>query len=634
MKYSTIFARTLLSIGMVVLFANTVYASTTVGTIDPNGVGNSNAQFLDASITNKAINTGKFLTQSAYNASVTDTDMKGYMWSAGYGWIVLNCENTTSGCTTTNGNFKVANDGTGTLSGYAWGQQTGWINFGPFTYSTPISRVKIGTDGKFGGTLGSAGYAWSQNFGWIVFDCSSSATCTETDWRPASVRTPATTTTNQTPTTTGGTIASLVAKISAPSIVQQNQTQQQNEVPSPQQPESVPENPAPQEVTQEFEQQSVQPESAPVALPQQNNSPVTAIVASMVSSFNSFATIANTSAVLAQKSIQTINTVAPQLITVIAENVNTKVVAPATVAGSIILPGIVALATSSFSFIDIGLVALRLWSVLLTAVGIRKKHRPWGTVYDSVTKQPIDPAYVVLFDAQGNEVATSITDMDGRYGFVVAPGTYKIVANKTNYVFPSTKMIGKTEDELYANLYAGETITVMQDGDIITKNIPMDAVHFDWNEFEKNQTNRLKFYKRRDVIVARIADIIFWIGMIVSIAGVLVYPNWYNMLIFFLTLVVYILRVTGIAVKPKGSVVQKSTDEPLPFSVVRVLSAITGREVIHKVTDKTGRYYCLLQNGTYKIVIDQKNADQSYTSIPLDETISVDSGYLKREFKV
>ena len=89
----------------------------------------------------------------------------------------MNCSDTTSGCSTTNGNFKVINDGNGSLSGYAWGENTGWINFGPF--STPgISTVKIDTiNGNLGGTLGNAGYAWSQNYGWIVFDCSNSSTC-------------------------------------------------------------------------------------------------------------------------------------------------------------------------------------------------------------------------------------------------------------------------------------------------------------------------------------------------------------------------------------------------------------------------------------------------------------------------
>jgi hypothetical protein len=54
--------------------------------------------------------------------------------------------------------------------------------------------------------------------------------------------------------------------------------------------------------------------------------------------------------------------------------------------------------------------------------GLKKKAPPWGVVYDSVTKRPLDPAYVVLKNLQGKQIASAITDLDGRYGFLVEPG--------------------------------------------------------------------------------------------------------------------------------------------------------------------------------------------------------------------
>ena len=167
-------------LGYIALYgAETTIASTVLGTIDPNNTGNYNAVFLDSDAVSGAvgINFGKFTTQSAYNATVSADELRGYAWAEGAGWIVLNCADTTSGCSSTNGNFKVANDGEGLLSGYAWGENTGWINFGPFTNSD-VSQVQI-TDGMF------EGYAWSENYGWIAFDCNDPDACTETDWRAA-----------------------------------------------------------------------------------------------------------------------------------------------------------------------------------------------------------------------------------------------------------------------------------------------------------------------------------------------------------------------------------------------------------------------------------------------------------------
>lgn len=133
--------------------------------------------------TTSGVNFGHFTTQSQYNIEVLDTELKGFMWGSSFGWVVMNCVNTTSGCSSTNGNFKVANNYDGRLSGYAWGQSAGWINFGPFLNST-TAQVVINSSGQFNG------YAWAQNFGWIKFDCSTSDTnfCVQTDWRPRNTR--------------------------------------------------------------------------------------------------------------------------------------------------------------------------------------------------------------------------------------------------------------------------------------------------------------------------------------------------------------------------------------------------------------------------------------------------------------
>ena len=159
------------------------HASTTLGTIDPNNTGHYKALIENSGLgAANTINFGAFTIQASKNITVSSSELRGYAWGDGVGWIVVNCLDTSSGCSSTNSNFKVANDGSGNLSGYAWGENTGWINFGPFSNAT-TSRVKI-SNGLFGGTIASAGYAWAQNFGWIKFDCSSAASCVETDWRP------------------------------------------------------------------------------------------------------------------------------------------------------------------------------------------------------------------------------------------------------------------------------------------------------------------------------------------------------------------------------------------------------------------------------------------------------------------
>lgn len=133
----------------------------------------------DACSVTSSVNFGYFSTQSAYNVTVKSTELTGYIWGENFGWVVLNCVNTTSGCSSSNAEFKVANDYYGNLSGYAWGESTGWINFGPFSNNS-AATVTIDGQGRFNG------YAWAQNYGWIKFDCTSSGACVQTSWRSSS----------------------------------------------------------------------------------------------------------------------------------------------------------------------------------------------------------------------------------------------------------------------------------------------------------------------------------------------------------------------------------------------------------------------------------------------------------------
>lgn len=163
------------------------YASQTNGTIDGFNYTTTllnNTHNLWSSL---LLNTGKIFwnTQDPYNVHVTDSELTGYLWGSGIGWISLSCANTNS-CGSYN--FKVTNNGEGILRGYAWGENTGWINFSCANTETNNcstnnnANVSIDSAGNF------SGYAWSQNFGWIRFDCGDSTSCVKTDWRPLSVR--------------------------------------------------------------------------------------------------------------------------------------------------------------------------------------------------------------------------------------------------------------------------------------------------------------------------------------------------------------------------------------------------------------------------------------------------------------
>lgn len=280
---------------------------------------------------------------------------------------------------------------------------------------------------------------------------------------------------------------------------------------------------------------------------------------------------------------------------------------------------------------DLLFLPFKLWGLLLSALGLKKKNRPWGTVYDSVTKQPIDPAYVTLNRVRSKEESTSITDLDGRYGFLVSPGKYTITAHKTNYTFPSIKMAGKTEDIMYDNLYFGEQIDAHVAGAVISKNIPLDPIKFDWNEFVKGEKKLMKFYSKREKIVRITTNWIFRIGFIISIASLFLVTAPYNLMIFGMYIILSVLRKFGTKQKALGSLTEKNGD-PLSYAIFRVFDAELNVEITNKVADKIGRYYCLVNKGRYYIKIERKNNDESYTLIYTSPAFNADEGIIHKDF--
>jgi hypothetical protein len=287
------------------------------------------------------------------------------------------------------------------------------------------------------------------------------------------------------------------------------------------------------------------------------------------------------------------------------------------------------------SLFEIFLIPLRLASLLLLGFGIKRKNLPWGVVYDSVTKLPIDPAYLNLKDSSGKSIASAITDIDGRYGFFAEPGVYVMTANKTNYLFPSKKLLGKTEDEIYTDLYFGENLEIKNKGEVIGKNIPLDPIKFDWNEFAKKDKRLMKFYSKWDFALRRVSDWLFAPGFFVAIIAFFAAPYPYNTIILGLYVFLLIIRILGVKPKAFGRVVEKNSQNPLSFAIIRIVIPESNFEIGHRVTDKYGRYYCLVAKGKYCVKIEKKNEDGSYSLIYTSEVIDVTkTGIIKNKFEI
>lgn len=194
-------------------------------------------------------------------------------------------------------------------------------------------------------------------------------------------------------------------------------------------------------------------------------------------------------------------------------------------------------------------------------------------------------------------------------------------------------MLHKTEDTLYTNLYFGEVIDINIANALISKNIPLDPIKFDWNEFVKNKRKLMKFYSQREKFVRIITDWIFRIGLVVSLFSLFLVTAPYNLIIFCLYVLLALLRKFGLRQKALGSLIEKGGD-PLSFGIIRVFSSDLNIEITNKVTDEIGRYYCLVPKGEYYVKIEKKNDDESYSLIYTSSNFKADNGIINKNFIV
>jgi hypothetical protein len=237
------------------------------------------------------------------------------------------------------------------------------------------------------------------------------------------------------------------------------------------------------------------------------------------------------------------------------------------------------------------LIGLLLW---------RQRRRPWGVVYDSRTKMPLDPVLLTLFGPDGKAHQT-ISDIYGRYQFVVEPGQYTLRAEKSNYSFPSIALANAAADEVYQDLYFGQPITVTETG-VVSFNIPMDPVAQDWNQVAKQRAaygwqtrlQKLSWYG-------------FAAGALWSLTLAVLSPSVINLSI----IGIYVLVMAAMLlyrVRHPAGVVYDRNHKPVAGAVVTLFDLQhpqMSRPPV--VTTSSGRYAFLTDKGEYQLNVALKN---------------------------
>jgi hypothetical protein len=247
---------------------------------------------------------------------------------------------------------------------------------------------------------------------------------------------------------------------------------------------------------------------------------------------------------------------------------------------------------------------------------IRRKRTPWGVVYDSKTKEPLDPVVITLISQSGQHFQT-ISDIYGRYEFLVEPGTYILTAKKSHYKFPSTTIID--HDDVYENVYHGQSITVDSDNAILF-NIPMDQVEGDWNQNEKRKMGMSRWHLSYAFIL--MGQSLFWLGLLWSLLAVYISPSVLNSLLVCFYAAMLIVRNMFRLRQPWGTIKKKG--RPLEGAIVRLINpAFPQVRRAPVVTKASGRYTFLVDRGEYQLSVEERQSDGTIREVYHSPSIQI-----------
>jgi hypothetical protein len=254
---------------------------------------------------------------------------------------------------------------------------------------------------------------------------------------------------------------------------------------------------------------------------------------------------------------------------------------------------------------DFWLIALKLWYAISSLFGLRRKPKYWGTVYDSKTKQPLDPVIVELIDAAGGMVVQqAITDMAGRYGFMAKPGKYMIRASKTNFRFPSQHVLGE-RDEMFDHLYHGEIMEVKDETGLVMPNIPMDQLAFDWNQEEKKRV--VLFHPKSEYFLNAASAALLWSGLAALTLVVISEPAGRNYLFFTAYLLAIILRYCLPDSRMWGRVYDDKTHVLLAGIMLELSPENVPMVVYRAKSSDEGKFFLKCLPGKYNLSISRAN---------------------------
>jgi len=269
---------------------------------------------------------------------------------------------------------------------------------------------------------------------------------------------------------------------------------------------------------------------------------------------------------------------------------------------------------------------------------LTRRRKSWGTVYDSLSKEPVSLAIVRLYEivlqADGQNktrklIQTRVTSADGRYFFLVKPYTnYQVEVICNGYKFPSHILKDGIQETVYTDVYYGEIFN-SNDNTIINPNLPLDSqegkvslvgfnkkiktIFADLEQFLKAPIDeKEKEYQRikKESLIKKALRALAYLAPILGFINLLISPSrWTLSLLILQILMLLVFRYFIEKILPYkqrlGRVFDIDTNKNISQSLVYLFEPQFGKLIQTQIADNNGLYGFLIGNQKYYLVAEK-----------------------------
>jgi hypothetical protein len=220
---------------------------------------------------------------------------------------------------------------------------------------------------------------------------------------------------------------------------------------------------------------------------------------------------------------------------------------------------------------------------LLAAYLGRRSSTPWGVILDGVTKKPVAFAVCRIYKSGTLfAVAQTVSDLEGRYGFTVSEGEYRLEVSREGY----EKYIFEVVIDAYNRTFGVDVLLN-----------PLDT--HQGSSHTKSFGSRVRSWNRK------ISPYLFIAGFVLSAVAVLVYQNLFNLFILLIYIISFAVLIYSRSRQKKKSseVIDSMNKLRIPHAIVKVFDIETGKLIDSMVTNESGMFEFLGEPGEYALLV-------------------------------